>query len=97
MITLTQVQGYIRECSKEDLSSIIREVNRIQKVKRETAKAQFEVGDRVTSDHHTWWYGPGIIEKINTKKIIVRTASGRVSTPPTILRHVNVNIKIEEK
>lgn len=97
MITLTQVQGFLRECSKDDLSSIIREVNRIQKDKRETAKAQFVVGDRVTSDHHTWWYGPGIIEKINTKKIIVRTNSGRVSTPPTILRHVETTVKIEEK
>lgn len=91
MVTLNEVQNFIRECSKEELSSVIKEINKIQKNKRETAKAQFSVGDHVTSDHHDWWYGPGTIEKINQKRIIVRTSSGKVSVPVTILRHIKNN------
>jgi hypothetical protein len=88
-MNLLEAKTFARNCSKDELNDLIRTINTIQKNRRNEAKANFEVGDIVTSDDPRWYYGNGRIEKINRKNIVVRCGAQTVNASPSLLRKVN--------
>lgn len=86
-MTLAQAREFVRTCSKEDLNQLIVTINAIKKRERAEAKAQFDVGDVVTSDDPRWYYGPGRIVKINRKNIVVDCRGTMVNASPGLLKH----------
>ena len=88
-MNLLEAKTFVRNCSKDDLNDLIRTINTIQKNRRNEIKAQFERGDRVTSDDPRWYYGTGTIEKINRKNIVVRCNGRLINVSPGLLRKVN--------
>jgi hypothetical protein len=86
-MTLYQAKEFVRSCSKEELSELITVISNIRKRDRAEAKAQFNVGDMVTSDDPRWYYGPGKIVKINRKNIIVNCGGSMVNASVGLLKH----------
>jgi len=87
---LSEVINFVHSCSKEELSELIRVINRRQKNSRQEAKAQFRVGDPVTSNDPRWYHGTGYIEKINPKMIVVNCNGYKISVSPNLLIKVNL-------
>lgn len=88
-VKLSNVKDFIINCSKEELRELIVLVNRRVKGERNEAKAQFSVGDLVTSDDPRWYYGPGVIVKIKQKNIVVNCDGTMVNASIGLLRHAD--------
>ena len=87
-MNLLEAKTFARNCSKDELNDLIRTINTIQKNRRNEAKANFEVGDVVTSDDPRWYYGNGTIVKINRKNLVVRCNGRLINASPGLLRKV---------
>lgn len=87
---LSEAITFARSCSKQDLSELIRVINSRQREDRQEAKAQFRVGDPVTSNDPRWYHGTGYIEKINPKMIVVNCNGYKISVSPNLLIKVNL-------
>jgi hypothetical protein len=86
-MNLLEVKTFVRNCSKEELSDLVKTINTIQRDRRNEAKSQFAVGDIVISDDPRWYYGPGRISKINQKNIVVNCNGTMVNASPGLLKH----------
>tara|TARA_R100000908_G_C3750740_1_gene145348 strand:+ start:1903 stop:2178 length:276 start_codon:yes stop_codon:yes gene_type:complete len=71
-MNLQEVKSFIREASKEDINEISDQLNNIIRERREKAKSQFNVGDKVKIIHNTVSPDKEFrIVKINRKNIKV--------------------------
>jgi len=86
-MTLYEAKEFVTSCSKQELNELISVISRIKKRERAEAKAQFDVGDMVTSDDPRWYYGPGKIVKINRKNIVVNCSGTMVNAAAPLLKH----------
>ena len=86
-MNLLEVKAFVRNCSKEELSDLVKTINTIQRDRRNEAKSQFAVGDIVISDDPRWYYGPGRISKINQKNIVINCNGTMVNASPGLLKH----------
>ena len=86
-MTLTEAKQFVRNCSKSELNDLIQTINGIKKAERAQAKAQFSVGDIVTSDDPRWYYGSGVIVSIKQKNIVVNCDGYMVNASIGLLKH----------
>ena len=86
-MTLTEAKQFVRNCSKAELNDLIQTINGIKKAERAQAKAQFSVGDIVTSDDPRWYYGSGVIVSIKQKNIVVNCDGTMVNASIGLLKH----------
>lgn len=86
-MNVTDIRAYLRTAPMDE----VRQINQVAadriKSERKKAKAQFGVGDLVTSDNPRWIYGTGTITGILRKYILVETSAGRFKVPATWLKH----------
>ena len=86
-MNIQDVKEFVKNCTREERNEIVRLINHMHTQKLRDAKAQFSVGDEVTSDDPRWYYGTGVIEKINRKNIVVNCGGRKINATATLLKH----------